>query len=305
MIFAGTIGDIDLISARYGAAAYFAARRTYTDSIVGMVAVIVLAVLLTRVLAWKRGETIASLIVPIALAGIVHVALDLFQSEGVALLWPWQARRFAMDWLPAVDPWILAILIAGIFVPELLRLVSSEIGAKHRAPRGRNGGMFALVTMALYIAARGTLHMASMVTLEPHLYHGESPRGFGAFADTLSIATWHGVVETRSFVCLTDVPVGPGRTFDPESADCLHKPEQSEELDAAQKSRVAQEYLRAAPFPRAIVDKTQNGYEVVIRSMRDLAENETQHRVAAVIFLDASNTITSQELVWVRELHLR
>lgn len=305
MIFAGTIADIDLISARYGAAAYFATRRTYTDSLAGTLAIIVLAVLLTRLLAWKRGERIASLIVPMALAAILHVVLDVFQSEGVALLWPRQATRFAMDWLPAIDPWILAILIAGISVPELLRLVSSEIGAKERAPRGRNGGIFALVAIALCIAARGTLHMASVVTLEPHLYHGESPHGVGSFPDTLSIATWHGVVETRSFVCLTDVPVGPGRTFDPEGADCLHKPEPSATLDAAQKSRVAQQYLKAAPFPRAIVDKTQNGYEVVIRSMRDLAENETRHRVALVIFLDTNNAILSQELVWVRELHLR
>jgi hypothetical protein len=112
-------------------------------------------------------------------------------------------------------------------------------------------------------------------------------------------------VETASYVCLAEVPVGPGRSFDSESADCLHKPEPSPELDAAQKTHVVQEYLGAVPFPRAIVAKTQNGYEVEIRSMRDLAENERRHRVAAEIFIDKNFAVTGQELVWVSELHLK
>jgi hypothetical protein len=207
--------------------------------------------------------------------------------------------------LPSIDPWILALLVCGILVPELFRLVSSEIGAKNKAPRGHNGALLVVVLIVAYIGARVVLHSGSIARLEPHSYHGESARRVGAFPDVLSIATWHGVVETASYMCLAGVPVGPGRTFDPESADCLHKPEPSPELDAAQKTRVAQEYLQAVPFPRAIVAGTQTGYEVEIRSMRDVAENERRHRVAAVIFVDKGAVVTSQELVWVRELHLR
>jgi membrane-bound metal-dependent hydrolase YbcI (DUF457 family) len=305
MLFAGTLADVDLISAFWGPTAYFAARRTYTDSILGTVAIVLIAIVFTLVLSGKPRERIGGLLLPLALATAVHVLLDVFQSEGAALLWPFQLRRFAMDWLPAIDPWILALLVCGIVVPELFRMVSSEIGARDKAPRGRNGALVAMALIVVYIGARAVLHASSIALLEPHMYHGESAHRAGAFPDTLSIATWHGVVETASYVCLAEVPVGPGRSFDPESADCLHKPEPSPVLDAAQKTRVAQQYLAAVPFPRAIVARTERGFEVEIRSMRDVAENERHHRVAAVIFEDRNFAVTRQELVWVRELHLR
>ena len=305
MLFAGTVADIDLISTLWGPAGYFAARRTYTDSILGTVAIVLTAIAFAVALRRNPRERIGGLVLPVALAAVVHVALDVFQSEGVALLWPFLPRRFAMDWLPTIDPWIFALLACGILMPELFRLVGSEIGAKDKAPRGRNGAIVAVALIVVYIAARASLHSSSIALLEARSYHGESSHRAGSFPDTLSVATWHGVVETASYLCLAEVPVGPGRSFDPETADCLHKPEPSPELDAAQKTQAAQEYLAATPFPRAIVAKTQNGYEVEIRSMRDIAENERSRRVAAVIFVDKNFAVTGQEFVWVRELHLK
>jgi len=43
----------------------------------------------------------------------------------------------------------------------------------------------------------------------------------------------------------------------------------------------------------------------VIRSMRDTAENETRHRLAARIVLDSRFGISSEELVWVNDIHVR
>jgi membrane-bound metal-dependent hydrolase YbcI (DUF457 family) len=305
MLFAGTFADVDLLSAFRGPAAYFAARRTFTHSLFGTLVIVALAALLTRFLAKKQPEPVAALLPPLAIAAAVHVLLDLFQSEGVALLWPIRATRFAMDWLPNVDPWILALLIAGILVPELFHLVRSEIGVKDISPSGRDGAILALSLIAVYVGGRAILHSDSLALLEPHSYRGESARRVGAFPDALSAFAWHGVVETQSLLCQVAVPVGPGKRFDPEAADCLHKPEASPELDAAQKTDLAQRYLRATPFPRATVAKTQDGYEVVIRSMRDLAEGEARHRVAARILLDSRFGISSEDLVWVSDIHLR
>lgn len=305
MVFAGSLADVDLTSALLGPAAYFAARRTFTHSLFGTLVVIFLAVLLTRYLAKKQMEPFTALLAPLAAAVFLHVFLDLLQSEGVVLLWPLRPTRFAMDWLPSVDPWILGLLVAGILVPELLRLVSSEIGAKSKAPRGRDGAIVALALIVVYTGARAFFHSGSVGSLYPQSYHGESARRVGAFPDALSILTWHGVVETQSLLCMVDVPSGPGSRFEPERADCLHKPEASAELEAAQKTRVAAAYLQAAPLPRAAVSKTQDGYEVVIRSMRDLAEGETHQRVAARILLDAKTGISNEEFIWVSDVSLR
>jgi len=44
---------------------------------------------------------------------------------------------------------------------------------------------------------------------------------------------------------------------------------------------------------------------VVIRSMRDLAESETRHRVAARVTLDARFGIVDEQTVWAEDVHVR
>jgi membrane-bound metal-dependent hydrolase YbcI (DUF457 family) len=303
MLFAGTIADVDLLSSSLGPAAYFAWRRTYTHSLLGTLFVILLAAFFTRYLAKK--QPFLSLLIPVTAAAALHIVLDLFQCEGVAVLWPFRPSRFAMDWLPVIDPWILAVLVAGILLPELMRLITSEIGVKDKTPLGRNGAIVALAFIVLYVGARALLHASSVAALEPHSYQRESARSVGAFPNAFSIFNWRGIVETRSLLCVADVPVGPGQPFDPESAECVHKPDPSQELDAAQKTHVAREYLAVEPFPRAIIAKTPDGSEVVIRSMRDVAENQVRHRIAARILVDSNLAISSQELIWVGDIHLR
>jgi membrane-bound metal-dependent hydrolase YbcI (DUF457 family) len=305
MIFAGTLADIDLFSAFFGPAAYFADRRTFTHSLPGLLAVIVLAIFFTRLLDKKQPEPFPALLVPLSIAAALHIALDLLQSEGVAALWPVRSTRFAADWLPSIDPWILVLLILGVFLPEFFRLITSEIGVKNKTPRGRDGAFVALILLLVYLGARALLHSGSAASLEPHSYAGESARKVAAYPDALSILTWHGVIETQSLLCLADVPAASGKPFDAESAECLHKPEASPELAAAESTNVAQAFIRAMPFPRAAVAKSIEGTEVEIRSMRDVAEHETTRRIGVRISVDPRLGIASEEFLWLKELRLR
>jgi len=305
MIFAGTLADIDYLSSLFGPAAYFHARRTYTHSLLGLLAIIAAAVLLTRHLGKRQPEPARALLLPVSLAAILHMLLDLLQSEGVAIFGPVRSTRLAADWLPAIDPWILTLLILGCFLPEFFRLITSEIGVKNKAPRGRNGALVALSFLVLYLGARAILHSSSVASLDPHSYAGESARKVGAYPDSLSLFTWHGVIETQSLLCLADVPNIFGRAFDPESAHCLHKPEASPELAAAQNTAPVQAYIRAVPFPRAAIAKSAEGSEIELRSMRDVAEHETARRVGVRITLDPKLTVSTEEYVWAKDLRLR
>lgn len=305
MLVAGTLADADLLSIFFGPAAYLAAHRTWTHSLPGTIVVIAIAAFLTRRLETAKKNPLEIILVAMACSAVAHVLLDFYQSEGVMLLWPLRTARFQTDWLPGIDGWILALLLAGILLPELFGLVGSEIGAKDKNPRGRNGAIVALALIAAYIGARGILHASSVALLEPRSYHGESPRRMGSFPDSLSIFTWHGVVETESLICLVDVPVVVGKGFDSEAAECLHKPEPSPELIAAEATATVKKYLEVARFPRAAVAKTEDGHEVAIRSMRDQAEAETSHRVAAQIMMDGKYKVLSQELIWAKDLRLK
>lgn len=305
MLFAGTLADIDYLSALFGPAGYFASRRTFTHSLPALLVIVLLAVFFSRYLGRKEPEPFQTLALPLFLAAALHLLLDLLQSEGVAIFWPFNPTRFAADCLPSVDPWILTLLILGCFLPEFFRLITSEIGVKNKTPRGRNGAVVALSLLVLYVGARAFLHSNSVASLDPHSYAGESARKVGAYPDALSVFTWHGIVETQSLLCLADVPNVFGKPFDPESAQCLHKPEPSPELTAAQNTEVARAFIRAVPFPRAAVAKSAEGAEIELRSMRDVAEHETARRIGARIAVSAKSEISSEGFVWVKELRLR
>jgi membrane-bound metal-dependent hydrolase YbcI (DUF457 family) len=305
MLVAGTIADVDQLSVFFGPAVYLAAHRTGTHSILATVLIVAMVVSITLYLDKTKTIRPRIILAAISAAAAAHLVLDLFQSAGETLLWPFRSTRFASDCLPGIDPWIVTLLLAGILLPELFRLVGSEIGAKDKSPRGRTGALIALSLIVLYIAARSVLHADATETLDAHLYHGESPRRLGAFPDTLSPFAWDGIAETQSLVCLVEVPVHSGTQFDAEAANCQHKPESSPALDLAQKTVAAQKILQTTRFPRATIEKTQDGYEVVIRSLRDMVERETSHSVAARIVLDAKPRVFSDELVWASEVHSR
>jgi membrane-bound metal-dependent hydrolase YbcI (DUF457 family) len=305
MLGAGVLADMDLLSASVGPAAYFVFRRTYTHSFLGLLVIVALAVLFARYIGEKPPEPVLRLLLPFSLAAGFHLILDVLQSEGTAIFWPIRPTRLAADWLPPIDPWILAILIAGICIPELFRLITSEIGVKDKSPRGRSGALTALGLLVMYLGARAALHTISVASLDPHSYGGESARKVGAYPAPFSLFLWNGTVETQSFLCLADVPAGFGKPFDPESVQCFHKPEPSPELTAAQNSDMAQAYIRTVPFPRAAVAKSAEGSEVELRSMRDVAEHETAHRIGARIVLDREFRIVSEQFLWAKDLRLR
>ena len=326
VVLAGTIADFDLLSVLFGPGTYLSARCVFTHSILGTVVVIVSAVGAARWLQMKRRPPrnpirdaenalqkaaatkdagIATLLIAATLAAVLHVLMDLATSAGVALLWPWRETRFAWDWLADVDPWILALLLAGILLPELFGLVGSEIGAKDTAPRGRNGAVAAIVLVLIYVGARATLHGNAVAQLDAHTYRGESPRRLAAFADPVSLVTWHGVVETDTRICTVTVPASESARFDPESGLCVHKPEDSPALTSAEQTEATKKFLQTARFPKASVGATEDGTEVAIRDARNSAENETRFAVAVRVLLDQKGRVTSQEILWASEVHLR
>ena len=67
-------------------------------------------------------------------------------------------------------------MIAAIVLPELLHLVSSEIGAKDKKRRGFAPAITALVFVLLYIGLRAELHATAVAQLQNRAYAGESPQ---------------------------------------------------------------------------------------------------------------------------------
>jgi len=315
VVLAGTIADVDLVSALAGPAAYLSSRHTFTHSIEGPLVVILVAVGIALLVRPKNGPPqkagptskigIPTLLIAATLAAAMHVLMDVCTSAGVALLWPWRETRFAWDWLSRVDPWILALLLAGILLPELFGLIGSEIGTKDKSPRGRNGALVALALVLFYVGARATLHGNAVAQLDAHTYRGELSQRLAAFAGPVSLVNWRGVVETANQICVMNVPATEGVRFDPESGLCTHKPEDSSLLEAAQQTAQVKKFLQASRFPKASVGATDDGTEIVLRDARDSAEDEKRFAIAVRVLLNRTGHVTGQEILWANEGRLR
>lgn len=328
VVLVGTIADIDWLSNYFGPSAFLSWHGTYTHSVAAAALIsLFLPIILFLAIFWgglgidivlPRGQVkpddvraarnlaLRSVIIGVFTApfcaALLHIAMDACQSGGVSLFWPFSAKRFATDWLPSLDPWILTILIACIAMPELLHLVSSEIGAKAKKPRGQIGAIIGLALVLIYVGVRATLHSNVIALMESRTFHNETPRRASAFPEALSPLTWHGVVETETALDQIDVDAVSPNNFDPDASIRLFKPESSPALDAARDTFTARRFLATAQIPKASLERTEAGYVVVLRDLRYAASGETKHEVAAVIELDLKNKVTSEELVWARDL---
>jgi membrane-bound metal-dependent hydrolase YbcI (DUF457 family) len=304
-VIAGTAADIDRLSAFAGATPYFAANRTYTHSLLAAIVIAVMAAALSPYFWQKKGSEkspFAPVCAMAALAALLHLAMDLTQSDGVALLWPFRGTRFALDWVAGFDLWILIVLLAGVLVPGLLRMVTEEIGARSKGPRGRVGAILALSALAVYAGGRAVLHSNAMAALDARTYRGESPRRAAAFAGSFSVFEWRGIVETDRALYQVAVPTGPGAMFDPEAAVATFKPESSAVLDAARNSPAARRFLGVARFPKATIEKTTEGFRCEFRDLRFAATRETEHSLAVLVVLGADAKAREGEIVWEKDL---
>jgi len=301
MVIAGMIADLDGQSARFGPSAFLTFYRTYFHS---LLAAILFSLLVTLPFLLRKPPSAEKQNSPpvIFLAGlsasVLHLLMDLCQSAGVELFWPFSPRRFALDWVAHLDLWVLGILLAGILLPTLSGLVTDEIGAKSKGPKGRIGASVALAAMVLYFGARAILHSNAVAAAQSRTYRGESPRRVAAFAESGSPFRWHGIIETESALHEVEVEVGPAANFDPDSARTSYKPEPSLALDAARSTAVARQFLQAARFPKASVEKTPDGFQITLRDFPYTRDVRSGLRVQATIDTDLAGKILSQQLTW-------
>jgi len=300
MFLAGIAADLDWLSSFIGPAAYLKWNNGPLHSIVAAVIVGFFISVVIRAYAKSRGMILNGIVwwfAPIC-AALLHVGMDSLLSSGIQLFWPISPKHIALDWAPTFDFWVLGLFAAGLLLPELFRLVTDEIGAKSKKPRGQAGAIVAFTLVAAYAVARGMLHADAALVIMQRSYAGESPRRGAAFPDSTSLFTWHAVIETESALHLVNVPTGPLGSFDPENATHIHKPDPSPLLETAQKTEAARQFLANARFPKATVQKETEGFSVEIRDLRFDATGQNSHVVEAEINLDQNSRVTFAQLNW-------
>jgi membrane-bound metal-dependent hydrolase YbcI (DUF457 family) len=298
LIAASVAVDLDLLAAIRGPRAYLEGRCTATHSIPGAI-IIAAAVAILFTIAGRKHTTMPvrfARAFGVCLAGtFLHIALDLCGSYGVKLFWPFSGRWFALDLIAPLDPWILMLLLAGIFVPALFRMITDEIGAQPKLQSAARGAFIALALLAVYAGGREVLRMRAQQMLNSRFYRGEAPTAVGAFPDSTSPFKWYGVVVTETALIRVDVPI-LGLTFDPTRGEVFFKPEGSAALEAARATPAASLFLSFARFPYAHITTSDDGFHVEITDLRFDVHSPPGRTITASIDLDQQSHVVKEEL---------
>ena len=271
VILGANLPDIDLVASFGGSATYLKYHRGITHSILG-------ATVLALLLAWivwtlgrkakpKPGLPLAGrwLLLAAGLGTASHLLLDFTNSYGVRLFLPFSPRWYSWDIMFIFDPLLLALLIAGLGLPMILRLVSEEVGIRRARPRW--GAVFSLCALASLWGVRDFAHRRVLAQLDAHTYANENPVRMGAFPSPANPFAWTGVVETDSGYHV--LPANAlAEDVDPDAAQLYHRPEPSPALQAALQTRTARIFMDFARFPWAQVEETDQGFNVSIRDLR-------------------------------------
>ena len=261
MTLAAEAADIDVLWGLKGSIAGLQHHRGITHSFVGVpfmaAAVLGLVYLLHRYRSRKRPRSAAQFNPPVRwgflyfcalLAALSHLLLDYSTAYGIRLFEPFNYRWYSWDIVFIVEPLMLLALIAGLAVPGLLGLVSQEIGARSKGPRGRVGAILALVCVVVIWGVRDYQHRRALGAMNSFLYHDAEPQRLAAYPYMINPFRWHGVVETQDF--LETVPVN-SLAFEVNSDAGIqyYKPPVTDALTAAKASYLGRVYLDWAVFP--------------------------------------------------------
>jgi inner membrane protein len=297
LIVSGVAADLDWLAALAGPKTFLEGHRTLTHSLLGTAAIAIITALCFTFATRKHPSSPINFWRAVAVCAIgasVHVLLDLTNSYGVKLLWPFSQKWYAWDLAVQLDLVILLILSAGILLPMLFRLVGEEIGAQ-RKTKGAVSAAIAIVLVFVYVGTRYILHERAITLINSRLYNGAPPLAVGAFPDSSSPFHWAGVIATETALLRVEVPVIIEK-YDPFAAKPFYKPEESLALDAARASSSAQLFLNFARFPRAHVERTEHGSHVEITDMRFEIGTPAGRSMKVVVDLNSQNQILNEAL---------
>jgi inner membrane protein len=150
--------DIDYFLIFTDRLAFIREHRGFTHSLAALPLLALLGAGLGRALGGPRWFR------PLLLLGLAvlasHLLLDLFTSYGTQILLPFSRKRFALDWLFIIDPYLTALLLAGFAAALCSAAWGCRVGGLSLAV----AGVYILICAAYHHQA---LSLADQVLLQP------------------------------------------------------------------------------------------------------------------------------------------
>ena len=299
--------DIDILWYFKGSTVGFAHHRGFTHTFLGIPVMAAFTIGVVWLVRWlflkiRKGRGLQSrfprppirwwlLYVYACIALLSHLLLDFTNNYGLRPFAPFNPTWYAWSIVFIVEPVLLAALTIGLIMPPLFGLISSEVGARQKAPRGRGWAIFALLMMVATWGVRDYEHRRALAAMDAVDYHGEQAIRKMASPYMITLFRWSGVVETRDY--LETVPVDSlTPEVDPQNKSVLYyKPPESEVTLAAKKTLLGRVYLDWAMYPYVETEKLQPPEQGTVVRFSDLrfayVERNSKSPLGACVILDS------------------
>lgn len=191
LVVASNLCDIDMLSAFAGASTAMFARRALSHSVFGLpLLCLVAAWAFSR---WHRHMRLGQLFALCLLGGSVHIALDLLNAYGVALLAPISSRWFEMGVVFPVDPILTATLVGPV--------IAGAAWASGRTASGAQPGWrFGLALMLVYVGVCVWNRQAAVAHLAGYVQRqGLQPSATHVVPEPLGPHRWNGIIRSGAF----------------------------------------------------------------------------------------------------------
>ncbi len=273
LLIAANLPDVDVVSYMWGNETALWFRRGMTH---GVLAIVILPLALTGlVLLWDRvvrrrsGKIPAKRVVGwhvllLSYVGVLsHPLLDFLNVYGMRWLMPFSDRWFYGDTLFIVDPWVWAVLVAGLVMAKRRGAGSGERGAGRR-----NWSIVTLSVVAAYVILMAVSNVAGRAVVAASLAQdGVAVEGIMVAPVPLNPLVRRVVIEDDDayrFGTLKWLD-RPAFTLDP---DTLDKQSEHPAVAAAVRGPRSRKFMSWARFPFFEVDGSDGGYTVHIGDAR-------------------------------------
>jgi inner membrane protein len=235
------------------------------------------------------------------IALLSHILLDWTNNYGVRLFFPFDPRWYAGSFVFIFEPVIFFFLLAALVAPALFGLVSSEVGARRPAFRGRGWAIAALTGIVALWTLRFVEHNKAI-----DLARAAEPSGADvarATADPFPINPfrWQTIVETSLLYRLSTVNTISGDVASSPQSDIYYKPPSTLAVLEAKRSWLGHVYLDWSQYP--IVNETGTSIDglttVTFRDLRFIYDSgflSGRTPLMGVVYVNSDRRVDHMEM---------
>lgn len=194
------------------------------------------------------------------IALLSHLFLDFTNNYGLRPFFPFHPQWYAGSFVFIFDPVLFVLLLSAFILPLLFGLISSEVGARRPAFRGRGWAIAVLALIVCWWSARAYEHGRAVELAQEQsraVDPGDPEHNVAArFAqpvrvlanpDPLSLFRWYTVSDFGNFYQLAEADTLAGHLS--PAQDVLPKPAQTPAVLAAVGTPLGRAYLDWSPVP--------------------------------------------------------